>query len=238
MEIIMHRYKEIDLEDSTIINGFPSTSLINSIVASYLVNVLNLDQICGLDSDEFPPVSMIYDSKPKFPARIYADEKAKIVVFLSEFTPYPPMARTVANTVLSFAEEAGCSRIISPETQILDEDGSKLFGIGSTDAARKELEQLEIEPLIHSMIPGISGVLLNEGKIRGLKVLVPIVQKGNNISDARTAAHVIEMIDKLMDTIRIDLEPLYNEAENVEKHLTVLRKQAAKSTDDHYGMYR
>ena len=26
------------------INGFPSTSLINSIVASYLVNVLNLDQ--------------------------------------------------------------------------------------------------------------------------------------------------------------------------------------------------
>jgi uncharacterized protein len=83
MEIIMHRYKEMDLKDSTVINGFPSTSLINSIVASYLVNVLNLDQICGLDSDEFPPVSMIYDSKPKFPARIYADEKAKIVVFLS-----------------------------------------------------------------------------------------------------------------------------------------------------------
>jgi len=238
MEIIMHRYKEMDLEDSTVINGFPSTSLINSIVASYLVNVLNLDQICGLDSDEFPPVSMIYDSKPKFPARIYADEKAKIVVFLSEFTPYPPMARNVAKTVLSFAEEAGCSRIISPETQILDEDGFKLFGIGSTDAARKELEQLEIEQLIHSMIPGVSGVLLNEGKIRDLKVLVPIAQKGNNISDARIAAHVIEMIDKLIPTIRIDLEPLYNEAENVEKHLTSLRKQAAKPADDHYGMYR
>ena len=199
---------------------------------------MNIGQICGLDSDEFPPVSMIYDSKPKFPARIYADEKAKIVVFLSEFTPHPPMARNVANTVLSFAEESGCSRIISPETQILDDDGPKLFGIGSTDAARKELEQLEIEPLIHSMIPGISGVLLNEGKIRGLKVLVPIAQKSSNISDARTAAHVIEMINKLIHTINIDLEPLYNEAENVEKHLTVLRKQAAKPTDDHYGMYR
>ena len=88
------------------------------------------------------------------------------------------------------------------------------------------------------MIPGISGVLLNEGKIRGLKVLVPIVRKGNNISDARTAAHVIEMIDKLMHTIKIDLEHLYNEAENVEKHLTGRRKQAVKPTDDHYGMYR
>lgn len=145
----------MDLEDSTVINGFPSTSLINSIVASYLVNVLNLDQICGLDSDEFPPVSMIYDSKPKFPARIYADEKAKIVVFLSEFTPYPPMARNVANTVLSFAEEAGCSRIISPETQILDEDGFKLFGIGSTDAARKAeatREDINIGTAINSAI--------------------------------------------------------------------------------------
>ena len=120
----------------------------------------------------------------------------------------------------------------------MDEDGFKLFGIGSTDAARKELEQLEIEQLIHSMIPGISGVLLNQGKIRNLKVLVPIAQKGNNISDARTAAYVIEMIDKLIPTIKIDLEPLYNEAENVEKHLTSLRKQAAKPTEDHYGMYR
>jgi len=155
MEIIMHRYKEMDLEDSTVINGFPSTSLINSIVAGYLINVLNLDQICGLDSDEFPPVSMIYDSKPKFPARIYADEKAKIVVFLSEFTPYPPMARNVANTVLSFAEEAGCSRIISPETQILDEDGFKLFGIGSTDAARNTWNKfiLSASPLV-SLICG------------------------------------------------------------------------------------
>ncbi len=43
MEIIMHRYKEMDLEDSTVINGFLSTSLINSIVASYLVKVLNLE---------------------------------------------------------------------------------------------------------------------------------------------------------------------------------------------------
>ncbi len=181
---------------------------------------------------------MIYDSKPKFPARIYGDEKAKIVVFLSELTPYPPMTRNVAKTVLSFAKEAGCSRIISLETQILDEDGFKLSGIGSTDAARKELEQLEIEQLIHSMIPGISGVLLNEGKIRGLKVLVPIAQKGNKISDTRIAAHVIEMIDKLIHTIKIDLELLYSEAENVDNHLTGLRKQAAKPAEDQYGMYR
>lgn len=234
----MHKYKDLDLEGSTLINGFPSMGLLNSIVASYLVSALDLDQICGLDSEEFPPISMVYDSKPKFPARIYASEEAKIVVFLSEFTPFPVMARDIARNILSFAQDAGCSRIISPETQILDDDGFKLFGIGSTDAARDELKQLDIEPLMHSMIPGISGVLLNEGKVRNINVLVPIAQRGMDTSDARIAAHVVELIDTILHTIKIDLEPLYMEAEGVEKHLMGLRKQAAKPAEDHYGMYR
>jgi uncharacterized protein len=236
MEIIMHKYKDMDLKGSTIINGFPSSSLMNSIVASYLVNAMNLDQICGLDADEFPPIAMIYDSKPKFPARIYANEEAKLVVFISEFTPLPEMARDVARLMLSFAEDAGCSRILSPETQIIDNDGLKLFGIGSTDASRKELVQLEIDQLIHSMIAGISGVLLNEGRLRNLNVIVPVAQRGPDTSDARTAAMVVEIIDRMIPTIKIDLKPLYQEAEGVEKHLKSLRKQAAKPAE-HYDMY-
>lgn len=237
MEIKMYRFKEMNLQGSTVINGFPSTSLINSIVASYLVSALNLDQICGLDAEEFPPVSMVYDSKPKLPARIYASEEEKIVVFVSEFTPYPPMARDIARMILSFAEESGSTRIVSPEIQIVEHDGFKIFGVGSTDAARAELEQLKIEPLMHSIIPGISGVLLNKGKIRDVNVIGLIAQRGKEISDARMAAQVIEVIDTLIPTILIDLEPLYTEAENVEKHLKRLRKQAAKP-EEHYNMYR
>lgn len=236
MEITMHRYKEMDLKGSTLINGFPSSSLMNSIVASYLVNAMSLDQICGLDADEFPPIAMIYDSKPKFPARIYAHEEAKLVVFLSEFTPLPEMARDIARLMLSFAEDAECSRILSPETQVIENDGFKLFGIGSTDNSRKELAEMEIDQLIHSMIAGISGVLLNEGRLRNINVIVPIAQRGPDTSDARTAAKVIEIIDRMIPTIKIDLKPLYQEAEGVEKYLKSLREQAAKP-DDHYDMY-
>lgn len=236
MDIKMYKFKEMNLQNATVINGFPSTNIINSIVASYLINALELDQICGIDADEFPPVSMVYDSKPKLPARIYASEEAKIVVFLSEFTPYPPMARDIARMVLSFAEESGCSRVVSPEIQVMEDDGFKVLGVGSTDAAREELKQLKLEPLIHSIIPGISGVLLNEGKIRDFNVLVPIAQRGKATSDARMAAHVIEFIDELIPTIKIDIEPLLSDAEGLEKHIKTLRKQAAKP-DEHYQMY-
>ncbi|MBE0524234.1 MAG: proteasome assembly chaperone family protein [Methanosarcinales archaeon] len=237
MEITMYKFKEMNLQNATIINGFPSTNIINSIVASYLINTLNLDQICGLDADEFPPVTMVYDSKPKLPARIYASEEAKIVVFLSEFTPYPPMARDIARMVLSFAKESGCSRIVSPEIQVMEEDGFKVLGVGSTEAAREELKKLKLEPLMNGIIPGISGVLLNMGKVQDINVLVPIAQRGKSISDARMAAHIIEFIDELIPTIKIDIEPLLSEAEGLEKHLKGLRKQAAKP-EDPYGMYR
>ncbi|MDF1558542.1 MAG: PAC2 family protein [ANME-2 cluster archaeon] len=236
MEITMHKYKDMDLKGSTLINGFPSSSLMNSIVASYLINVMNLDQICGLDADEFPPIAMIYDSKPKFPARIYASEEAKLVVFMSEFTPLPEMARDIARFVLSYAEDAQCSRILSPETQIIENDGFKLFGIGSTDADREELTKLGLDPLMHSMIPGISGVLLNEGRLRNINVIVPVAVRGPETSDARTAAQVIEIIDRMIPTIKIDLQPLYKEAEGVEKYLKSLREQAAKPAE-HYDMY-
>ncbi|MDP2766479.1 MAG: PAC2 family protein [Candidatus Methanoperedens sp.] len=236
MEITMHKYKELDLKGATVINGFPSSGLVNTIVASYLVSALKLDQICGLDSEDFPPVSMIYASKPKFPARIYADAQAKVVVFVSEFTPHPKFARAIARTMLSFAEEAGCTRIISPETLIVEEAGIDIFCIGSTDAAREEIERVGLKPLLHTIISGISGVLLNEGRIRNYNVIVPLSLRGMEISDARAAAQVIDVIDKLIPTIEIDLEPLYMEAERVEKHIKALRKQIKPEySDEMYG---
>lgn len=70
--IEIRKFKDIDLKGATIIEGFPSVGLVGTIVATYLIDYLKLDQICAVDSEGFPPTSMIYVTKPKFPARIYA----------------------------------------------------------------------------------------------------------------------------------------------------------------------
>lgn len=158
-EIKVHKFKDMDLRGATILNGFPTLGLVSTIVANYLIGALKLDQIGALDSEEFPPVSMIYASKPKFPARIYADEGMKIVVFLSEFTPMPYLTRPIAKTIFSWSEEHGCSRIIAPEILSFREDidhGLKVYGIGNTDRAREELKNLKIEQLERGMITGIT----------------------------------------------------------------------------------
>ena len=138
----------MDLKGATIIEGFSSVGLVSTIVATYLIDYLKLDQICAVDSEEFPPTSMIYATKPKFPARIYASSEKKIGVFLAEFTPAPSLHRPLAKKLLEWCKEQQCTRIISPESLsseklcLQNKDNTKInhvYGIGRTERARKEL---------------------------------------------------------------------------------------------------
>lgn len=228
-EITLYEFKQMNLKGATVINGFPTAGLVSTITANYLIGVLNLDQIAVLDSPEFPPVSMIYNTKPKFPARIYADEKAKTAVFLSEFTPFPGLVRPLANIIFSFIDKNKCSRIIAPEVMPRGGEILEVFGVGSTDSARSTMEKLGIKSISHGIITGISGILLNEGRRRNFDVITLVARAGPEMHDARAAAILIETISKIIQ-ISIDIEPLYREAERIETRLRELREQSKTAT--------
>jgi len=229
VEITMYKYKEMNLKGATVINGFPTAGLVSTITANYLIAALNLDQIAVLDSPEFPPVSMIYDAKPKFPARIYGDEKAKIAVFLSEFTPTPYLVRPLANKIFSFIDENKCSRIIAPEVMPAEGENPEVFGVGSTDNARATMKKLGIKPILLGIITGISGILLNEGRRLNFDVIALVAQARPDMPDARAAARLIEAISKIVQ-ISIDIGPLFREAEKIENRIRELREQSKAAT--------
>ncbi|MGQ9718887.1 MAG: proteasome assembly chaperone family protein [Nitrososphaerales archaeon] len=230
MEVEIREFKRMKLDGATVIDGFPSVGLVNTIAANYLVAMLNLDQVAALDSDRFPAVSMIYASKPKFPARIYASEKSKIVVFLSEFRIQPHLYRPLAKTLLNWSKEQDCSLIISPV-----EFPSELFpvgeelsvqGVGSTDRARERIISNSIKQLSFGMISGISGQLLNEGRWADFDVITLTVPIQPDIPEVKAAVRAVEAIDKLVPEIEIDIASLYQEAERIAERLSALRRQA------------
>ncbi len=229
-EITLYKFKDMNLEGATVINGFPTGGLVSTITANYLVSALKLDQIAVMDSPEFPPVSMIYDAKPKFPARIYADEKAKIVIFLSEFTPVPGLIRPLSDIIFSFIDENMCSRVIAPEIIQAEGESLEIFGVGSTDRARSGLGELGIKSISHGIITGISGILLNEGRRRNFDVITLVAQARPDIPDARASAILIETISKIIG-ISIDIEPLYRDAEMIESRIRNLREQSRNVTN-------
>lgn len=243
IEVEIRKFKDIDLKGGTIIEGFPSVGLSSTIASNYLIGTLDLDQICALESNYFPPISMIYAKKPKFPARVYASEKHKLAVFLSEFTPPPSLSRPLAMRLLEWAKEQGCIRIISPEGLriegvLKEEKEPMVWGVGSTDEAREQLKKCGIEQLEAGMIAGVAGVLLNEGRWRSFDIISLLVEARSNIPDARAAAKLIEAIDKLLPDVKIEIKPLYEKAGNIEGHLKKLREQAEPAMQEPPpGMY-
>ncbi|MCP8315879.1 MAG: proteasome assembly chaperone family protein [archaeon] len=230
IEIELREFKKMKLNGATIIDGFPSVGLVNTIAANYLLAALNLDQIAALDSDRFPAVSMIYANKPKFPARIYASEELKTVVFLSEFRILPHLYRPLAKTLLNWAKEQRCSLIISPvgypvELLSISEE-PVVQGVGSTDRARQRLISSSIKQLSIGIIPGISGLLLNEGRWANFDVISLIIPIQPDIPEVKAAVKAVEMINKLIPEIEVDVAPLYKEAERIAERLKVLREQA------------
>jgi len=235
VEIETRKFKDIDLKGGTILEGFPGIGLVGPIAATYLIDYLKLDQICALDSEDFPPISMIYAYKPKFPARIYASSEYKIGLFLSEFTPLPRLHRPIARKLLGWAKKERCRRFVCMEglpsetepTQGNKEQARevKVFGIGSTDRARSELKKAGIEQLDAGMIYGVSGVLLNEGRWENFDVITLLAEAYVDMPDALAAARILEALDKLMPNIKVETEPLLEQSKKFEEHLKVLRRQ-------------
>lgn len=237
-KITIYPLKEVNLKGATVINGFPSSGLVSAITANYLIGALKLDQIAALDSPSFPPVSMIYNAKPKFPARIYADEKSRLVVFISEFSPLPYLIRPLADAIFGFVEKKRCSRIIAPEMMPVHDGNIEIYGVGSTDNARSIIQEMDMKPIVHGIVAGISGVLLNEGRKRNFDVITMVAQARPDVSNARAAVMMIEKISRIID-ISIDLTPLNRESERIEKWIKNLREQSKTATKskDHLEMY-
>ncbi len=263
-DIRIYELKKTNLRGATVIDGFPSIGLVSSIVANYLVNALELEQIGIMDSNYFPSISLIRNAQPLNTVRIYASDRVRgtdeedvdqIVVFISEFQPPPNLIKPISSAILDWIQEQRCSRLISPEGLVIEREEEEielpsedenpreeaeedieskiknleLFGVGSTGRARKLLDDNDISPFIEGVITGVAGVLLNEGKRRDFDVVSLLAEAHSNYPDARAAAKIIEVLDRLVLNIHIDSKPLYKEAEAIEMQIKSIRSQAKTS---------
>lgn len=248
-DIRIYELKKTNLKGATVIDGFPSIGLVSSIVANYLVNALHLQQIGTMESDHFPAISLVRRGEPLSTVRIYASERVvgadeqtdQLVVFLSEFQPPPNLIRPISAALLDWISEQRCRSLISPEGLVIERDGVDggeapegarpadtidVYAVGSTRRANQWLKDKGIQSFQEGVITGVAGVLLNEGHRREFDVVTILAEAHSNYPDARAAAKVIEIIDRLVLNIELTAEPLYREAEEIEKQIKAIHRQA------------
>lgn len=98
-EVLVREIIPIDVKEGYLIDGFPYTGLANAIATESLVNTTSQFELAGvLDSELFPPISIVRDEVPSFPARILVNKTLKVAVFSSYLTPHESIHRDVATS--------------------------------------------------------------------------------------------------------------------------------------------
>lgn len=229
-------FEDMDLHEAIVIAGFPSIGLVSTIVANYSIDALGLKQVGALNSPYFPTLSVVHTGEPLSPVRIYAgsiENGAKIVVFVSEFKPKPHLINSISDTIMKWVNKKDCKLLISPEGMVVEgknkdnENENKLeaYAIASTECARNTLVSKEIPQFKNGIIAGVSGVLLNLGKQSNFDVISILAEAHPNYPDARAAAAAINVMATIMNG-EINVTPLYEESERIEKQLQKFHKQA------------
>jgi uncharacterized protein len=247
-QVRIYELKRVDVEGAIVIDGFPSVGLVSSIVANYLIDTLEMEQIGIVESPAFPTVSLVRNGSPQHPVRIYAGRPAadragrvadRIVAFVSEFHPAPAIIHPLALSIMDWVQEQRCSMLVSPEGLVVDKPAGepvrgkapklsevKVYGVASTRKARDLYVEPNMLPFTEGVITGIAGVLLNEGRRRGFDVLTFLAEAQSDYPDARAAAKVIETINHILLRTPLDPVPLYHEAERIEQQLLSIQRHA------------
>jgi uncharacterized protein len=250
----IYEVKRVDVEGAIVIDGFPSVGLVSSIVANYLIDTVEMEQIGIVESPSFPTVSLVRDGNPQHPVRIYAGRPRtdragrvadKLVAFVSEFHPPPNLIYPLSTAILDWTIEQRCGLLVSPEGLVVERPAPppgrsegrsrspkladvKIYGVASTRKARELYIEPNMSLFTEGVITGIAGVLLNEGRRRGFDVLTFLAEAQPDYPDARAAAKVIEAINSILLRTPLDPVPLYHEAERIERQLLEIQRRAAE----------
>ena len=222
----------INIKGGFIINGFPSTGLTSAIATELIINTSQFEFAATIDSDKFPPISIIKNGAPNYPTRIFVNNDIKTAIFSSYVTVDVSLHRNIARMMLNWAAEKKCSVIISSIT--VKGTSQEIMGVASTGTARGKLVEAGIKVAENAAIPGIPGVLLNEGMINGKDVIVLLVSSESNTPDLRATYNLCDGISKLIPEISCNLSLLEKQAKQIEKEMKQVETESKDLSDNMY----
>ena len=214
----------INIEGGIVINGFPSTGLTSAVATESLISTTQFELGAIIDSDRFPPISIIKNGIPNYPTRIFINNELKVAVFSSYLRLDVSLHKPAARLMLNWTKEKKCSMIISSIT-VKGDLSNEIVGVAATGNARGKLVTAGIPVGENATIPGIPGVLLNEGMLKGQDVIVLLVSSSKDIPDFTATSNLCNVLTKLVPGVSCNLTKL-------EKESKIIEQQIQQATDD------
>ena len=233
-KIRIRELKPFNLEGGYLIDGFPSVGFSSAIATESMIHTSQFELAGVIDSENFPPISIVKNGEPNFPTRIFVNEDLKVGVFLSFLTLDQSLHRVTAKTMLKWAKEHKIGLIVS-SVAIKSPDGDEeMMGVGSTDAARAKIREVGLRVLEHGTIPGIPGTLLNEGRMFQQDIIVIVFHTNGEGPDFKSSAQLCMAMSKLIPGATCDIPSLQKEAEKAEIMIKETQEESKHLKDSMY----
>jgi uncharacterized protein len=233
-KIIIKEFKEFNLEEGYLIDGFPSVGFTSAIATESMIQTSKFELGGIIDSKNFPSISVIKEGKPNYPSRIFVNEDLKVGVFSSYLNLDQSLHRQVSESMLEWSKKHKIKLIVSSVAVKSDKEDSQMMGVGSTDSARKKIEEAGLKILDHGTIPGIPGMLLNEGSITNQDVIVIIFNTTGKGPDFKSSAELCMTMSKLIPGASCDIPSLQKEAEKAEATIKETQEESTHLKDSMY----
>lgn len=234
-KIRIKELRSLNLEGGYLIDGFPSVGLTSVIATESMIQTSQFALSGIIDSDAFPPISLIKNGKPNYPAGIFVNENLRVAAFLSHIALDESFHRNIAKKMIGWAKNHKISLIVSSIPVKADKESDEIIAVGSTEDARNKIQKLGIKSLEHGTIPGIPGVLLNEGSISKQDVIVLLFHSDGMNPDFRSSAKLCMAMSNLIPGASCDILALQKEAEKIEHEV---KKNVEESRKFKETMYR
>lgn len=220
--------KDVDLSKAVVMISFPTVGNVSSIAANYLVKKLGLERIGAITSKRFVPSAVIEDYVPMPPVRIYAGhykcgpikDCETFAVILSEISPPEDVVHDLAEEIVKWCKEKKARYLVTMVGLKVSADETlqpEIYGTATREETRRMLEENGTKLLEKAMIGGMTGALLSMGG--EIDMIALVAQAHENYPEAGAAARLIETVDKVLVRLDISLEPLYQEAEEMEAEI-------------------
>jgi predicted ATP-grasp superfamily ATP-dependent carboligase len=195
------------------------------------VSSLKLSVVGELSSDYFPPLATVLNGRLQAPARIYADPKANIAIFMGDFSPGLRASHLIAREIIRWASSKECSFVLTSfSTQMQDGTDEHVLSAVVNGPEAEEIARNASIPLAKlAAVGGVAGRLLLEGRDAGVPVVALLVKTHKGVQDFESGLKLAEAIMKMVPNAYCDLGAIRQEAERTEESLRRVWRQAAPS---------
>ena len=168
-----------------------------------------------------------------FPARLYRDDKYKLIIAMSEFVIPSVSVYELSRELLAFIRKNGISKTISISGMPSQKPSENVFITSPDEEIIKKVNKLGMKVISEGVVAGVGAVLMTNSSQFKLESMNILVEVNPQVMDPKYAEIALKGLNKLIN-IDIELKSLQEESKIVEaKMRDVIKKM--KETPEHYN---